>query len=192
MIRDELASKLEGKPINMKIVSSSAILALGAATAFLALSVPMQADEKEKQDQDKAQIEMLEKRYNQAFNSKDVDGIMACYAPGTSLFVFDAVPPREYPSWEAYKKHWEELFSCYPCPLSNTISEQSITVVGSVAYGHSIQSGFFTRKDGSKVNSAVRVTDVYRKINGKWLIVHEHVSFPVDIDTGKADLLSKP
>jgi ketosteroid isomerase-like protein len=176
----------------MKIISSSAILALGVATAFLALSVPMQADEKEKQDQDKAQIEMLEKRYNQAFNSKDVDGIMACYAPGTSLFVFDAIPPREYPSWEAYKKHWEGLFACYPCPLSNTISEQSITVVGSVAYGHSIQSGFFTRKDGSKVNSAVRVTDVYRKINGKWLIVHEHVSFPVDIDTGKADLLSKP
>jgi hypothetical protein len=36
------------------------------------------------------------------------------------------------------------------------------------------------------------VTDVYRKIKGKWLIVQEHVSFPVDLATGKADLLSKP
>jgi len=38
----------------------------------------------------------------------------------------------------------------------------------------------------------VRVTDVYRKIDGKWLIVHEHVSVPVDIKTGQGDLQSKP
>jgi len=42
------------------------------------------------------------------------------------------------------------------------------------------------------VDVVVRVTDVYRKIKGEWLIVQEHVSFPVDIDSGKADLLSKP
>ena len=38
----------------------------------------------------------------------------------------------------------------------------------------------------------VRVTDVYKKIKGKWLIVHEHVSVPVDLDTDKPDLQSKP
>jgi ketosteroid isomerase-like protein len=38
----------------------------------------------------------------------------------------------------------------------------------------------------------VRVTDVYRKIAGKWLIVQEHVSVPVDLATDKGDLLSKP
>lgn len=108
------------------------------------------------------------------------------------MFVFDAVPPREYPSAEEYRKDWEELFAAYPGPLSNAISEQSITLVGPVAYGHNIQTGYFTRKDGSRVDVVVRVTDVYRKIGGKWLIVQEHVSFPVDIDTGKADLLSKP
>jgi ketosteroid isomerase-like protein len=37
-----------------------------------------------------------------------------------------------------------------------------------------------------------RVTDVLRKAKGKWLIVHEHVSVPVDLATGKADLASKP
>jgi len=36
------------------------------------------------------------------------------------------------------------------------------------------------------------VSDVYRKIHGKWLIVQEHVSVPVDLNTGKPDLLSKP
>jgi ketosteroid isomerase-like protein len=140
----------------------------------------------------KAEIEALETRYNKAFNTRDVDGIMSCYAPGKRLFVFDAVPPREYPSWDAYKRDWETLFSQFPGPVSNQISEQSITVVGPVAYGHNIQSTTFTNKDGSQVHLVVRATDVYRRIGGKWLIVQEHVSFPVNPATGQADLMSKP
>jgi hypothetical protein len=38
----------------------------------------------------------------------------------------------------------------------------------------------------------VRVTDDYRKLAGKWKIVQEHVSVPVDLGTMKPDLLSKP
>ncbi len=36
-----------------------------------------------------------------------------------------------------------------------------------------------------------RTTDVYRKMNGKWFIVEEHNSVPVDLETMKPDLLSK-
>jgi ketosteroid isomerase-like protein len=141
---------------------------------------------------DKKDIQALEDRYNDGFNTRNVGEIMSCYAPGKALFVFDAVPPREYPSWDAYKRDWETLFSAYPGPVSTSIMNQSITVVGTVAYGHNIQSTTFTGKDGSKTQGVVRVTDVYRKMNGKWLIVLEHVSFPVDLATGKADLLSQP
>ena len=49
-----------------------------------------------------------------------------------------------------------------------------------------------TAKDGSKFSLIVRVTDCYRKINGRWLITQEHVSVPVDLESGKPDLLSKP
>jgi ketosteroid isomerase-like protein len=38
----------------------------------------------------------------------------------------------------------------------------------------------------------LRATDIYRKVNGKWLIEHEHYSVPVDLTTAKADLTSKP
>jgi len=44
----------------------------------------------------------------------------------------------------------------------------------------------------SRLISQYRVTDVYRKIKGNWLIVREHVSVPVDLNTGKPDLSSKP
>ena len=42
------------------------------------------------------------------------------------------------------------------------------------------------------IELVVRVTDGYRKVDGNWLIAHEHVSVPVDVTTGKPDLMSKP
>ena len=143
-------------------------------------------------DADKAAIQALEDTYNEGFNSKDVDKVMSVYAPGKQLFVFDVVPPREYRVWEAYKKDFEGLFSSFPGPMKNTISEQTIHVVGSIAYGHNIQTGEFVGKDGSTVKLIVRTTDIYRKMNGKWLIVEEHNSVPVDLNTLKPDLSSKP
>jgi ketosteroid isomerase-like protein len=141
---------------------------------------------------DKAVIRALEKRFVKAFSDRDVNAIMANYAPGNQLFVFDVVPPRQYPSWEAYKKDWEELFVAFPGPVKDSMSELSITVVGSVAFSHHIETGQLTAKDGTVTNIVVRVTNVFRKIKGNWLIVQEHVSVPVDIGSGKADLLSKP
>jgi ketosteroid isomerase-like protein len=142
-------------------------------------------------DKDKAAIVALEKKYNDGFNAKDVDAIMSCYATGSQVFVFDVVPPRAYPSWEAYKQDWEELFAAYPGPVTNEISEQTITVVGPVAYGHSIQTGNFTGKNGKKVQIVARTTDIYRKLKGAWLIVEEHNSIPVDLTTMTPDPLSK-
>jgi len=141
---------------------------------------------------DEAEIQALHEPYIAAFKRKDVATIMSCYLPGSSLFVFDVTPPRQHVGWEDYKKDWEDLFAAFPGPLHNEISDLSIMTDGQVTFSHHIETGYFTRREGSKLNIAVRVTDAYRKVNGKWLIVQEHVSVPVDIDTGKADLLSKP
>jgi ketosteroid isomerase-like protein len=140
---------------------------------------------------DHAQIEALEKGVVAGFDAKNADKIMSYYA-GQGLFVFDVSPPREHVGWADYKKDWQDLFAAFPGPATNQISEQSITVVGSVAYGHSIQDAHFTAKDGSTMELVVRITDVYRKLGGKWKIVQEHVSVPVDLDTLKPDTLSKP
>jgi ketosteroid isomerase-like protein len=142
--------------------------------------------------EEKAAIEAQVENYRKAFESRDVDAIMANYAPGNQVFVFDAVPPRQYPNWDSYKKDWEALFAAFPGPIKDTISDLNITVVGPVAYSHRIESTEFTKKEGTKQRLVTRETDVYRRINGKWLVVHEHVSFPADVETGKADLSSKP
>jgi uncharacterized protein (TIGR02246 family) len=140
---------------------------------------------------DKAQIEALERGFGAAFSAKKLDKVMSYYAHD-GLFVFDVTPPREHVGWADYKKDWQDLFAGNPGPLSVKISELSITVVGPVAYGHSVQDTTFTGKNGAKSEVVVRVTDVYRKQGGTWKIVQEHVSVPVDLATGKADLLSRP
>ena len=168
----------------MRILTALVVAILASANAMAADQAAAKTD--------KAAIQALEDTYNEGVNSKDVGKVMSVYAPGKELFVFDVVPPREYRGWEAYKKDFEELFAAFPGPVTNAISEQTIHVVGALAYGHNIQSGEFTGKDGTKVKLNVRTTDIYRKINGQWLIVEEHNSVPVALDTLKPDLLSKP
>ncbi len=56
---------------------------------------------------DKAQIAALERGFIAAFNAKNVNRIMSFYNRA-DLFVFDVVPPRDYPSWAAYKKRLVE------------------------------------------------------------------------------------
>jgi len=141
---------------------------------------------------DEASIRALESRFVAAVNAKDVNAIMKVYVPDDSLFVFDVVPPRQYVGARAYAKDWTDFLGTFNGPLKFEISDLSVTADGTMGFGHSIQRVTGTDTKGQPVDLTVRVTDVYRKIKGNWLIVHEHVSVPVDLDTAKPDLSSKP
>lgn len=117
---------------------------------------------------------------------------MSFYVPGSELFVFDVTPPRQHVGWADYKKDWEDLFAAFPGPLHQELSDLSLTTGDRLAVSHYVVGGYVTAADGARLTLAVRVTDALRKTAGKWLIFQEHVSVPVDLGTGKADLLSKP
>ncbi len=158
----------------------------------LAVSISLTLAGAGAQSNDETAIRALTQRFNAAIKAKDVNKIMSVYVPNESLFVFDVVPPRQYVGAKAYRKDFEEFFALFPGPVKYTISDLSITAVGTLGYAHRIDNLTLTDKEGKRVKFAFRVTDVYRKINGKWLIIHEHVSVPVDPATAKADLLSTP
>jgi ketosteroid isomerase-like protein len=134
----------------------------------------------------------LTESFRKAFEARNLDAIMAVYAPGAQLFVFDALPPRAYPSAQAYRKDFEGLLRAFPGPVHDSVQEYAVTVIGPVAYAHHVQDVRLTRKNGTVWHVVIRVTDVYRKMAGRWVIVQEHVSWPVDPKTGKADFLSRP
>jgi uncharacterized protein (TIGR02246 family) len=140
----------------------------------------------------RADIKALEDRFIAAFKAKDVDAIMKVYVPDQTLFVFDVVPPRQYVGAAAYRKDWQGFLGSFNGPITVELTDLDITADDNLAYGHSIQRVAGTDKQGKTLDLTVRVTDVYKKINGNWLVIHEHVSVPVDLDTGKPDLTSKP
>jgi ketosteroid isomerase-like protein len=141
---------------------------------------------------DEASIKALESRLAAGAMAKDVNAIMKIYVPDESLVVFDVVPPRQYVGAKAYTKDWADFLATFKGPLKFEISDLSVTVDGTMGFGHSIQRVTGTDTKDKPVDLTVRVTDVYRKIKGSWLIVHEHVSVPVDLDTGEPDLSSRP
>ena len=156
-----------------------------AAVAMLCLSTSAMADKADEQA-----IRRLEDRFAQAFNAKNLDAIMSVYS--WDVFVFDLVPPRQYVGADAYRKDWQNLFAALKGPVKVEISDLRIVNDGTLGYSSSIQHVVSTDAKGPPVDFTVRVTDAYRKTSGKWLITQEHVSVPVDLETGKPDLNSKP
>lgn len=135
---------------------------------------------------DDAQLRALESTFAKAFAAKDVSSLMSVYAPGSGLFVFDVVgPPGTYHSWDAYRDAFQHLFAMLKGPVHFTISDLDVEASGDLGYGRSLQHVSATRANGEPYDVTVRVTDVYRKIGGKWLIVQEHVSLPLDRETFK-------
>lgn len=167
--------------LNAGIVACAICIAL-SITGF---STPARADAR-------ADIKALEDRFVAAFKAKDVDAIMKVYAPGQALVVFDVIPPRQYDGAAAYRKDWQTFLDSIDGPVTVELTDLDIGADRNLAYSHSIQRVSGTDKQGKKLDLTVRVTDVYRKTGGRWYIVHEHVSVPVDLDTDKGDLTSKP
>jgi len=139
-----------------------------------------------------ADIRALEDRFVAAFNAKDVDAIMKVYAPDQTLVVFDVVPPRQYVGAAAYRKDWQAFLGSFDGPITVELTDLDVVADRNLAYSHSIQRVAGTDKHGKKLDLTVRVTDVYKKARGRWHIIHEHVSVPVDLETDKPDLSSKP
>ncbi len=160
------------------------MLLMGMLCARVALCADAQTN-------DEKAIRALNQRFHAAFKAKDVNAIMSVYVPDESLVVFDVIPPRQYVGAKAYRKDFEDFVAAFPGPMEYEITDLSITASGTLGFSHRIDTLVLTDKEGKRVNLVARVTDVYRKSKGKWLIIHEHVSVPVDLATGKPDVLSK-
>ncbi len=144
----------------------------------------------EHKNNEEAEIKRVIEGYVEALRAKDIDGIVSIYAP--ELVSFDIVPPLQYVGADAYRKHWEEGFSSLQGPFGYEIADLSITVSDDVAFTHSLNRSSATLNTGQKIGNWLRWTACWRKIGGKWLLVHMHVSVPVDVETGKAVLDLSP
>lgn len=124
--------------------------------------------------------------WKHAFEVRDLSGIMAIYSP--DVLTYDAVPPLQFSGADAYRKDYETFLGKFKGPVRVTIRHVHVEQSGPVAYAFGLERLRGTMTNGRDVDMWLRFTDGWKRQNGQWLIEHEHVSVPVDMATGKAQL----
>ena len=110
-----------------------------------------------------------------ALSAKDIDALMAQYTPDVT--VFDLMPLR-LTSAAAYRKNFEAWFGAVRGPIGFEIRDLQVTRTGDTAFCHYVGHVRSTRTTGAQADYWVRVTAGLRKVSGRWLVTHEHVSLP--------------
>jgi ketosteroid isomerase-like protein len=72
------------------------------------------------------------------------------------------------------------------------ILRMTVHANGNIGYAYSTQNFISNVKSGGpELNFIFRETDIFVKKNGKWRLVHQHLSVPVDLASGRALINSK-
>ena len=116
-----------------------------------------------------------------AMNSRDADRFVTLYAPGT--VVFDLAPPLQHDAAEvldpAGKRDWFAGFD----HMHSELHDLQISVGGDVAFAFALVEWTATPKDEpDEFTMWFRSTVGLTRVDGSWLISHEHESTPFYMD----------
>ncbi|MHB8478250.1 MAG: YybH family protein [Steroidobacteraceae bacterium] len=139
-----------------------------------------------------AEVRQVIEHWAKAFRAHDLDGIMSVYAPGDAVVGYDIVPPLQYRGTAAYRKDYAEFLAQYKGPIDIEFHDARVVAGDDVAFYHALERISGTLTNGQKSDIWVRATSGMKKIHGRWLIVHDHISVPADFETGKALMDLKP
>jgi uncharacterized protein (TIGR02246 family) len=139
-----------------------------------------------------AEIREVYDRWAKAFEARDIDAIMSVYAPGDAVVAYDVVAPLQYKGLDAYRKDYLEFLGQYDGPVHVEYRDMRVFSSGDVGFVHALERFTGKMKNGQQSDFWLRATSGVVRMNGKWLIVHDHISVPIDFDTGKAVLDLKP
>jgi ketosteroid isomerase-like protein len=146
--------------------------------------------ENDNNNNDEARIRQLMVEFQSATAVKDLDRIMAQYAP--DVLAYDAVGPLQFKGSEAYRRHWQNCFDFCQGEGFFEAGELSVTVSGDMAFSHGLNHCGGTNEKGEMQTSWMRGTRCWRKQGGEWKVVHEHFSMPFDMQSGEVAFGLKP
>jgi ketosteroid isomerase-like protein len=125
-----------------------------------------------------------------SLRTRDIDALMSVYAP--DIVSFDVGPPLRYAGAANKRRAWLEVFAAYAGPIAYEVRDLKVTTQGELAFVHSLNHVSGTLASGHSTDLWVRWTACFRRIDGVWLVVHDHVSVPADIERGQAVLHLTP
>jgi uncharacterized protein (TIGR02246 family) len=119
------------------------------------------------------QIRRLVNDWARAVRARDMDGVLAHHAK--DMVMFDVPSPLQSKGIEAYEKTWDLFFeNVLDGAGSFNLDELRITAGDAVAFCHALLI------IGGAKKPTGRLTIGLKKVRGKWLIMHEHHSYPIE------------
>lgn len=140
--------------------------------------------------EDEAAIRDLMAAWGRAVEKRDLDTIEAGYAPNAVLY--DAIPPYKTEGPQNIRKVWEACFPYFPENFKSEHRDIEVHLDGDVAFVHCVHRFLPTPADHPCGMTWMRVTVGYRRIDGTWKVVHEHVSIPFNPMNNQAFYIADP
>ncbi len=140
----------------------------------------------------KSEILALLREQEAAVASGDAEAVVTPLA--AELVTYDLPTPLEYRGAGApYAEGLKEWFATWEGPVTVELADPTVIVEGDLAvvFGLSRMQG--RKKDCEPVDSWNRQTVVLHRSAGAWRIVHEHKSYPTEMDgSGRSATDLKP
>jgi ketosteroid isomerase-like protein len=103
------------------------------------------------------------------------------------IVLYDFVPPLQYKGASAVRSHFDTGFQDAK-DLKGDFVELEVVADDKLGTARSLQHFTWKDKEGKAMEGTFRVTDVFHKVEGKWKLIHSHVSVPVDPATEKGQM----
>jgi ketosteroid isomerase-like protein len=128
--------------------------------------------------------------YAKAISAKNIDAVMSFFAP--SLVSFDiAIDTLRYVGADNKRREWLKAFAAYSS-IDYEVRDLNVTAHGDLAFVHAVNHVNGTLASGQTTDLWVRWTACFQRVGGVWLVVHDHVSVPADLEHGRALLNLTP
>jgi ketosteroid isomerase-like protein len=122
----------------------------------------------------------------------DVEAVMAHYAP--RFVEFTLAPPLRQPGDGRDPAPLREWMATFETPPQRAVTQLEITTDGDVAFATSLDCLTAVPRGATEGFTLwFRVTIGLRRIEGRWLVTHEHESVPFEMDgSNRASLHLSP
>ena len=126
---------------------------------------------------DETEITDLIERWAKAVHAGDLEGVLADHAG--DIVMFDVPPPHDgVRGIDAYRETWPPFFEWQAKGALFEITSLEVVAGEGIAYAHALLRCGMPRELAERPANRLRLTLGLRKDEGRWVVAHEHHSFP--------------
>jgi uncharacterized protein (TIGR02246 family) len=126
---------------------------------------------------DETQVRTLIERWAAAVHRGDLDAVLADHAD--DIVMFDVPPPDNgVRGIDAYRETWPPFFTWQRQGASFEIVSLDVTAGDDVAFAHALLRCGTREELERDPDNRLRLTVGLRREAGRWIVAHEHHSFP--------------